>query len=192
MKAYPWSRVATLAAVLILCTLPAPRTAAAQGVLLTHDQALHEIFPHAARTSVERRAIAPALKQRLHEQLGRFVEEDTVVVERVFDRSDGFRGYAVVTEELGKSQPITFMVGVTPDLKVRDVAVMVYRESRGGDVKRKRFLSQYRGKTVKDPIDVGRDIINISGATISVRSLNAGVKRVLAELTALYGGSASK
>ena len=91
-----------------------------------------------------------------------------------------------MTEEVGKYRPITFMVGVTPQLTVRDVAVMVYRESRGGDVKRKRFLSQYRGKSTRDPIDVGRDIINISGATISVRSVNAGVKRVLAELAALY------
>ena len=64
---------------------------------------------------------------------------------------------------------------------------MVYRETRGGDVKRERFLSQYRGKTVRDPISTNRDIINISGATLSVRSMNAGVKRVLAELTAVYG-----
>ena len=108
---------------------------------------------------------------------------------RVLDGSGSLRVYYVITDEIGKYRQITFMVGVTPDLRVRDVAVMVYRESRGGEVRRKRFLSQYRGKTAGSAIDVGRDIINISGATISVRSLNAGVKRVLAELTALYGPS---
>jgi Na+-translocating ferredoxin:NAD+ oxidoreductase RnfG subunit len=110
-----------------------------------------------------------------------------VVVSRVLVGRGALRGYAVVTEEIGKYRPITFMVGATPDLAVRDVEVLAYRESRGGEVKRKRFLSQYRGKRAADPIDVNRDIVNISGATISVRSLNAGVKRVLAELTLLYG-----
>lgn len=158
----------------------------AQEVLLRREQALAEIFPEAARTAVESRPFSGDLKSRLEKQLGRRIDEDSLEVTKVFDAAGILRGYAVVTEEVGKYRPITFMVGVTPQLTVRDVAVMVYRESRGGDVKRKRFLSQYRGKSTRDPIDVGRDIINISGATISVRSVNAGVKRVLAELAALY------
>ena len=157
----------------------------AQEVLLTRDQAIHEIFPEAASVSAERRALGAA-RARLERELGRPIAEDTVEVLRVLDRDGQLRGYAVVAEEIGKYRPITFMVGVTPQLTVRDVAVMVYRESRGGDVKRKRFLSQYRGKSSRDPIDSNRDIINVSGATISVRAMNAGVRRVLAELTALY------
>lgn len=179
----------TIRLALLALVLLGARTARAQEVLLTEPQALREIFPEAAATSVELRAIAPALRQDLEKRLGRRIDDDTVRVLRVSDSAGRARGYAVVTEEIGKYRPITFMVGVTPELTVRDVAVMVYRESRGGDVKRKRFLTQYRGKRSSDPIDVNRDIINISGATISVRSLNAGVKRVLAELTALYGPS---
>lgn len=162
----------------------------AQEVLLTRDQALREIFPEMARSAVEQRPLDDATRARLREQLGRRIDEDAVDVIKVFGADGAFRGYAVVTEEIGKYRPITFMVGVTPELRVRDVAVMVYRESRGGDVKRKRFLAQYRGKTARDPIEVNRDIINISGATISVRSVNAGVKRVLAELSLLYPDAA--
>lgn len=165
--------------------------ARAQDVLLTPDQALHEIFPEVARTSVEHKVLDDSLRQRLSQTLGRPIMESAVDVTRVFDAGGAFRGYAVVTEEIGKYKPITFMVGVTPQLAVRDVAVMVYRESHGGDVKRRRFLDQYRGKTARDPIDANRDIINISGATISVRSMNAGVKRVLTELTLLYGPTAA-
>lgn len=161
--------------------------ARAQEVLLTREQALQELFPEGVRTVDESRPLSGEVRRLLERQLGRRIAEDTVDVIRVFDGAGAPRGYAVITEEIGKYRPITFMVGVGPDFRVRDVAVMVYRESRGGDVKRRRFLSQYRGKRATDPIDVGRDIINISGATISVRSLNAGVKRVLAELTALYG-----
>jgi Na+-translocating ferredoxin:NAD+ oxidoreductase RnfG subunit len=178
-----------LAALAALATI-AP-CASAQGVLLTADQALHEIFPEAARTSVEHRAIDAETQQRLEQKLGRHIYERALDVTKVFDAGGTFRGYTVVTEEVGKYKPITFMVGVTPQLAVHDVAVMVYRESHGGDVKRKRFLDQYRGKTADDPIDTNRDIINISGATISVRSMNAGVKRVLTELTMLYGADST-
>ncbi len=167
-----------------VCAAPAAR---AQDALLTPEQALKEIFPESVRMVHETRALPPVVRQRLERELGRRVNEDSVDITRVFDEHGSFRGYAVVTEEIGKYRPITFMVGITPELTVRDVSVLVYRESRGGEVKRKRFLSQYRGKSVHDPIDVNRDIINISGATISVRSVNAGVKRVLAEVTALYG-----
>ena len=183
---------ARLCLVLLAAAVTAPGDrAAAQDVLLTGDQAVHEVFPEAARTTRERPALTPAARRALEASLGRRLTDDTLDVLRVYDAQGVFRGYAVVTEEIGKYRPITFMVGATPDLRVRDVAVMVYRESRGGDVKRKRFLSQYRGKTAADPIDVGRDIINVSGATISVRSLNAGVKRVLAELAAIYGPPAA-
>ena len=161
----------------------------AQEVLLTPEQALREIFPEAARTAVERKPLDAPIRAALAKQLGRPVLESEIEVTRVYDAAGALRGYAVMSEEVGKYQPISFMVGATPQLAVRDVAVLVYRETRGGDVKRKRFLSQYRGKTTRDPIDANRDIINISGATLSVRAMNAGVRRVLAELAAAYGAT---
>jgi hypothetical protein len=58
----------------------------------------------------------------------------------------------MIVEEIGKHQPITFMVGVQPDGKVADVAVMVYRESYGGQVRYARFLAQFTGKTLRHPM----------------------------------------
>jgi Na+-translocating ferredoxin:NAD+ oxidoreductase RnfG subunit len=182
-------RCVTIRRIAIAVTLAviAAQPVRAQEVLLSADQARREIFPEGVRTRNETRALDVATRARLEKQLGRPIDEDSVAATLVYDSAGVLRGYAVITEEIGKYRPITFMVGVTPQFTVRDVAVMVYRESRGGDVKRKRFLAQYRGKSTRDPIDLNRDIINISGATISVRSMNAGVKRVLAEIQALYG-----
>ena len=72
----------------------------------------------------------------------------------VFDarRGDERLGQAVVVEEIGKHRPITFVVGVRPGGAIADVAVMAYREAYGGDVRRTRFLSQYRGKRPTDPL----------------------------------------
>ena len=167
-------------------------SASGQEVLLSPEQALREIFPEGRRFEQRSHTFDPIARNRLERTLGRPLPSSTLEVTLVADSAGAPRGYAVITEERGKYLPITFMVGVTPELRVRDVAVLVYRESRGSDVKRKRFLAQYRGKRARDPIDSNRDIINISGATISVRSMNAGVKRVLAELTEIYGAGASR
>ena len=39
---------------------------------------------------------------------------------------------------------------------------------------------------MSDPIRINKDIINISGATMSVRSMSAGVKRVLVLVDEFY------
>jgi len=156
-------------------------------VLLSPQQALQEIFPAAA--AFTEREFRPSAEQRaaLERELGRPLYEPSYPFLAVFDAGRRFLGYALVTEERGKYRPITFMVGVTPDVRVQDVAVMVYRESRGGEVQRRRFLSQYRGKGLRNPIAINRDIINISGATISVRSMNAGVRKTLALVQQAFG-----
>lgn len=159
-------------------------------VLMTAPQALHEIFPQAASYAPREYRPQPQERAGLERQLGRPLYEAAYPFLAVFDAQRRFLGWALVTEERGKYRPITFMVGVTPDGRVQDVAVMVYRESRGGEVQRRRFLAQYRGKSLRNPVDINRDIINVSGATISVRSLNAGVRKVLAVAQQAFGGQA--
>ncbi|MCB9773359.1 MAG: FMN-binding protein [Nitrospiraceae bacterium] len=47
-------------------------------------------------------------------------------------------------------------------------------------------ITNTKGKNAEDPIRINRDIINISGATMSVRSMSAGVKRALVLAHELY------
>lgn len=154
-------------------------------VYLTPSEAVGEIFPGAAAVDTVTALLTAEEMHRLHKRLGAAVPSDsmTVLVPRGADGTG--LGYAVVAEEIGKYRPITFMVGTGPDLHIRDVEVLVYRESRGGEVRRQRFLHQYRGKSGADPIRTNRDILNVAGATLSVNALNYGVKRVLYTLEAL-------
>lgn len=157
-------------------------------VLLTQAEAVLEIFPAAASYRVHDFVPTAAQRARLEDVLGRRLFEPRYPFLVVYDAADRLQGYALVTDERGKYRPITFMVGVTPEFRVTDAAIMIYRESRGGEVQRQRFLSQYRGKTLRDPIQINRDIINISGATISVRSVNAGVRKTLAVAQMAFAG----
>ena len=156
-------------------------------VYMTAEEAQAKIFPAFASTRLEVKAVPVVLKGQIEDQLGRRFAEDSLRVRLLYDAGDRFLGYAIVTEEIGKYRPITFMVGIDPHFRVEAAAVLVYRESRGGQVRRSRFLRQYRGKSSADPIRINRDIINISGATLSVRSLNFGVRKLLYLTEALYG-----
>lgn len=157
-------------------------------VFLTRDQAFREIFPDLDRVRVDEWRLDAADAEAVEAESGVAVERTCVLTYRVFGPDGALRGYAMVLDERGKYRPITFMVGVTTDLEVRGVEVMVYREDRGDEVRHDRFLRQYRGKERKDPIRTHRDIVNVTGATISVRSLNRGVKRALTTLGLVYGG----
>ncbi len=157
-------------------------------VSLTPEEGRRRLFPEAHTFTPQQRIFNAGQAAAVREALGRPLDADSLEVYLARDSENRLLGYAVVAEEIGKYRPITFMVGVTPGFAVREVAVMVYRESRGGEVRRGRFLSQYRGKGLRDPLQLNRDIVNISGATLSVRALNAGVRRVLHSLEALYGG----
>lgn len=107
------------------------------------------------------------------------VEGDTAL--RV-TRSDSLLGFAVVRSVRGKDQPITFLVAIDPQDRLKDVDILVYREPYGGEVAYEAWRRQFRGKSAADPLQVGRDIRSISGATISVHAVTAGVRRALADL----------
>jgi transcriptional regulator of nitric oxide reductase len=98
-------------------------------------------------------------------------------------RADSLLGFAVVRNVTGKDQPITFLVAIDSGNVLKDIDVLVYRESYGGEVAYDAWRRQFRGRTASDPLQVGRDIRTISGATISVNAVTLGVRRALADLT---------
>jgi electron transport complex protein RnfG len=95
-------------------------------------------------------------------------------------------GYALMDNELGKTEPITFLTALTPLGDVNAVEILAYREPYGGEVQSAKYLRQYQGKGVKNPIRVGQDITNMSGATISSRAVALGVKRAVSIWSCVY------
>jgi|WetSurMetagenome_2_1015567.scaffolds.fasta_scaffold485864_2 hypothetical protein len=91
-------------------------------------------------------------------------------------------GYAIIDNVPGKDQPITYLVQFSRDLEVRDVVILAYRESYGGEIRNSSWLEQFRQKKPGDALRPGREIRNITGATISARSVTHGVGRILALL----------
>jgi hypothetical protein len=81
-----------------------------------------------------------------------------------------------ILDEIGKERDITTGIVIT-DNKVDKVEVLVYRESRGGQVQNSRFTQQYQN-TSSDTNFI-KEIDSISGATLSVNALNKQVQLAL-------------
>jgi len=154
-------------------------------VFLTEEEALKLMFPNSERIRKDVIRLTPEKKTEIEERIGwKFPEE----VFEVYIGETGTKvdGYALIQNTIGKHKPMTYMVGVDHAGACMDVELLVFREARGSEVRTKRFNVQYEGKTVFDPVRINKDIINISGATMSVRSLSAGVKRVLVLVDEFY------
>src|SRR2546430_10952834 len=107
---------------------------------------------------------------------------DSAAVLRI-SAGDSLLGFAQGGSVIGKDQPITFLVATDAADRLKDVDILVYREPYGGEVAYEAWRRQFRGKTTDDPLQMGRDVRGISGATISVHAVTLGVRRILADLT---------
>ncbi len=75
-----------------------------------------------------------------------------------------------ILEEIGKEQPITTGI-VVQGGHIERIKVLVFRESRGWEVRHGFFTDQFRAAGLTDTLRLDRPIDGISGATLSVRAL---------------------
>jgi Na+-translocating ferredoxin:NAD+ oxidoreductase RnfG subunit len=186
--------LARIVTAVALVALLAHSAVAQEGQFLSEAQAPAAVFAADATFTREVIAATPSVKDTMRALLGTTepsIWEDEYVTFKA-TQGETLLGYAVIVEEIGKHRPITFVVGVRRDGTVNDVAVMAYREAYGGEVKARRFLNQYRGKTPRDALQAPADIKNIAGATLSVDAASRAVKKAMALAHVAFGiGAAS-
>ena len=154
-------------------------------IYFTEDEAAKVMFPDSEKIRRENLTLTAEQKTFVEGIIGwKFPETSFDVF--IGETQGNVDGYAVIQNTIGKHRPITYMVGVGATGECMNFEVLVYREARGNEIATKRFNYQYQGKTIEDPIRINRDIINITGATMSVRSASAGVKRVLVLVNEYY------
>ena len=145
---------------------------------LTVEQAARSIFPEADRFEIRELALDAAQLQALAAEgvQGRSARWPV----RVARRGDATLGYVVSDEVIGKFELISYAVGIGSDGAVRQIEILSYRESHGGEIRLPAWRRQFVGKTAAAPLRVGEDIANISGATLSCSHVTEGVRRIVA------------
>ncbi len=163
-----------------------PTSPAGGTVYLTKKQALEIAFPQVETIETEKLSLTPKQRKRMADRTRASVRFATI---RAHIGLRGGRpvGYAFIHNVKGKSRPITFMVVINPAGKIDRVEVLAFRESHGYEIRYPAFRKQFVGKGVEDPIRHRRDILNISGATISCRAIADGVRMLLALWHEIYG-----
>ena len=76
-----------------------------------------------------------------------------------------------ILNSIGKYKPITAGF-VVENCKIDSAHVLVYREQIGYEIKYPSFLSQMNGKKLRKDIKLNENLDNISGATLSVNSMD--------------------
>ncbi len=183
------SRILLMAAAL---ASSAAALAFADQIYLTSDEAPRAVFPDADRFVRRQVASTPELREQVARRLGDLkpsIWEPSYEVTTAF-AGERRLGRAIVVEEVGKHRAITLVIGVDPQLRVAGVAVMVYREAYGGEIRTRRFLDQYQGKGEDDRLLPSVDIRNIAGATLSARAVGRAVKKAIAVLEAIGDAAA--
>ncbi len=170
-----------------LISLFLPYPALADYVYLTKNEALDIALGKDCTIEYRELELSDALFDRLEEenlepQEGRSMHLFTCRKNGAVD------GYAFIDSQVGKHLPITYIVGLNRDGSVRVVEVMIYREEYGAAVKERHFEAQFEGKKDGDPLKVGTDIKNISGATLSSRAMAVGVRRAVIVFKEMVGG----
>ena len=168
-----WSpSMALLVPALGLGTALAPVTARS-AVYLSVEQAQHDMF---GTTPLQRFPVLLTSQQQ--DQLR---DASSVSLpfrgDRVWKAADG--GWFIVDEVVGKHEMITYAIAIGGDGAVRRVEVLEYRESYGQEVADAKWLHQFDGKNAASTLKLGKDIDNISGATLSSKHITDGVKRVV-------------
>ncbi len=159
--------------------------------LLTEKEALDAIFITADRISVETKIITDQQKERIKLRLldGLDGRQKPVKLKEIMEQKEfkfyfGIKdekkfGVVIILDEPGKWGAIQFIVNLGLNAEVKDVLLMKYSESRGRPIARRSFLKQFIGKTSKDYLQINKDIIAISGATISSESAVFSVKKAI-------------
>ncbi len=147
-------------------------------VYMKPKDVLTQFFNNSEKVVSEKKQVGAIQRAELSQRLGyKFKEKELIFY--VGKTGAKIDGYALLDHQIGKTQPITFMTLIGPKGRVEQIEVLVYRESHGSEVRHQRFLKQFYTKVSSDPLRRGRDIVNISGATMSVDAMTVGVKRAL-------------
>jgi Na+-translocating ferredoxin:NAD+ oxidoreductase RnfG subunit len=95
-------------------------------------------------------------------------------------------GYALRLKGATRSGRFQVFVIADEEFKIQKMEVDAYQGVRGAGVRRSSFARQFSGKTSRSPMIVGHDVIAVTGATLSSRSVTGVVRQGLRWLAAWH------
>lgn len=158
----------TLKTTLLLISLLTAQFAMAGGVYQKPDEFINQVFennpPKAEVLWLDKdlkKQMADILSHNYRGLRIRYWQQDNAT-----DKKSAW-----ILDEIGKEKPITTGI-VVNNGQIELVKVLVFRESRGWEVRHDFFTDQFKLAKLKNTTQLDRHIDNISGATLSVRAVS--------------------
>lgn len=164
-------------AIALATLLPVPVAVAAD--YLSLDAAQHAVFPEADSFTPVAVAPSAAQLQTLLAQAGPQPPHGNIRIWKA-TRGGVLLGYVFVDDVIGKENLITYAVGIDAGGALRNLEIMSYRESHGGEIRNPAWRAQFDHRSALAEVRFGVDIKNISGATLSSEHVTQGVRWLMA------------
>ncbi|MCF6182605.1 FMN-binding protein [Lutibacter sp.] len=94
-------------------------------------------------------------------------------------------GYYYHGKAFGKVDYFDFLVIFDTNLVIKKIKILIYREDRGSEIGSKRWLKQFIGKSATNSFIYEKDIVGISGATISAKSMTSKIDKLMQSIQIL-------
>lgn len=115
---------------------------------------------------------------------------DLLNVKSMFNRGNFFKifnkenhiGYYYKSIAKSKTDYFDYLILFDLDLNILNSKVLAYREDYGGEIASKRWLRQFVGKNINDRLKYKENVMAISGATISVKSMTIAIDNLMTSL----------
>ena len=96
-------------------------------------------------------------------------------------------GYGVTDTHILRTHSETLLIVLEADGRVRQVEVLAFEEPPDYQPS-DRWLRRFQGRALDDRLWLGRDVPNVTGATITATAVLRSVRTVLAVWQVIYGG----
>jgi hypothetical protein len=162
---------------MLAALLPVPVVIAAD--YLSVDAAQKAVFPQA---DAFQEVLLPQTPEQVQALLARAGPQPPHGTLRIFSATrDGvLLGHVFVDEVIGRQSLITYAVGIDTGGALRNLEILSYRESHGGEIRNAAWRGQFTHRDALEQLRFGTDIKNISGATLSSEHVTQGVRWLLA------------
>ncbi|MDP8986427.1 MAG: FMN-binding protein [Pseudomonadota bacterium] len=146
---------------------------------LSLDAAQRTIYPEADAFQDVVLRQSPEQLQAMLVRAGPQPRHGTIRIWRA-TRNGVLLGHLFVDEVIGRQSLITYAVGIDADGSIRDLEIMTYRESHGGEIRNPAWRAQFARRSELDQLRFRTDIKNVSGATLSSEHVTQGVRWLVA------------
>jgi hypothetical protein len=147
-------------------------------VYMTRDKALKLAFPDADQIKKNTVFLSEEQTKKI-ESMAKAKLESRLYIFYVGKKGDKTLGYAALDTHLLRTKTETVMIVINPDGTLRQVEILAFFEPPEY-MPSDKWINLFQNETLTDSLWIGRDVPNITGATITSNAMVQSIRKVMA------------